>query len=189
MAGEESYLFDVLENRLESNMAREDLESLLELLGLGITGEAPVKRPCILWVSGPSGSGKGMVGNLVLEAFGSVAHAVKAETLQRRSNDIDSEIASVLEANPRLIVCDEMGGKVSEKKWMGLTGNTPWTARRPHGKEIKRVVRALWICPTIEAPHMSRNGGMADRSAALHLPKVYRGPRDSDFDARLPACR
>ena len=124
-AGDESYLFDVLENRLESNMAREDLESLLELLGLGITGEAPVKRPCILWVSGPSGSGKGMVGNLVLEAFGSVAHAVKAETLQRRSNDIDSEIASVLEANPRLIVCDEMGGKVSEKKWMGLTGNTP----------------------------------------------------------------
>ena len=138
-AGDESYLFDVLENRLESNMAREDLESLLELLGLGITGEAPVKRPCILWVSGPSGSGKGMVGNLVLEAFGSVAHAVKAETLQRRSNDIDSEIASVLEANPRLIVCDEMGGKVSEKKWMGLTGNTPLD--RPGGQSPPDCVR------------------------------------------------
>ena len=138
----------------------------------------------ILWLYGKSGGGKGMTANLIKTAFGRYAASMQLDQLERRQNDIDAAMADLLEADPCIITCDELGGSsVKQRKFYGLTGNSEFQARRPHGKTIKRTLRALWIAPTVRPPKLNVDEGMERRSAAIGFERKYEGTNPNEhFD-------
>ena len=138
----------------------------------------------ILWLYGKSGAGKGMVKNLLHAAFGRYAATATLDMLERRQGDIDAEMADLLERDPFLIACDELGGtELKQRKFYALTGNTLWKARRPYGRTIERVLRALWLAPTVNPPRLNAADGLERRSAVIGFERKYDGGNpNEDFD-------
>ena len=170
--------------RLQHNISQDDYETLLKLLGLAVTRKATDHRS-VLWLYGVSGGGKTMTANLALAAFGRHAWYCTLDMLERRVSDIDAGMADLLEANPCIIVCDELGGNaLKQKRFLTLTGGGEYQARRPHGKMIRRTLSALWIAPTVTPPRMEANEGMARRTVAIGFDRLYPedSPRRGSFD-------
>ena len=176
------HLDSVLHDRLAHNLSVEDYKALIEFWGLGLTGLAQ-QYTAILWLYGESGSGKGHVVNLTHSAFGRLAAFVKLSTFLGVRSDIDADMADVLERDPRFVTCDEMGGSPDVAKLNALTGNTPWSARRPFGKPISRTLKALWIFPCVMAPSMNVETGLRRRSRALGFERRFEGKPNENFTA------
>ena len=169
--------------RLRHNISEEDYKALLQLMGLGLARRAQQQRS-IVWLYGVSGSGKGMTKNLIGQAFGGFVGEATLAMLERRQNDIDADMADLLERDPCFILCDELGGSsIKQGKLFALTGNSKYRARRPHQRiPFNRVLRAIWVAPTTDPPKMSTSRDLRRRSAAIGFEQAYdQGNPNEDF--------
>ena len=179
--GEEERLRALLYERLKHNLSAADYAQLLKFWGLGVTRRAQYQAS-ILWLYGLSGSGKGHLVNLTQQAFGRLAATVKLSTFMQARGDIDTDLAEVLERNPLFVSCDEMSGKLPFARVNTLTGNSVWSARRPHGRAITRQLSCLWLFPTVSVPSFDADSGLRRRSRVLGFERAYQGDRNEDFD-------
>ena len=168
---------ELFEKRLKHNITEEGYDSLLKLLGLAAARKAQELR-AILWLLGTSGGGKGMVKNLLLAAFHRRCGGVSLDFLERQHDDIDVALADLLEADPLLVLCDELGGSgIKSRLLLALTGNHQFSARRPHQKvPFTGTFRALWVCPTVTPPRLDTKAGFERRSAVIGFDRKFTGP-------------
>ena len=168
---------ELFEKRLKHNIAEGGYDSLLKLLGLAATRKAQELRS-ILWLHGTSGGGKGMVKNLLRAAFHRYCGTASLDLLERRIDDIDAGLADLLEADPFLVLCDELGGDyIRASRFMSLTGNHQFSARRPHQRvPFSGSFRALWVCPTVNPPRLNSKDGTERRSAVIGFESKFVGP-------------
>ena len=174
---------ELFEKRLKHNITEEGYDSLLKLLGLAAARKAQELR-AILWLHGKSGGGKGMVKNLLMASFHRCCGAVSLDMLERLSDDINAGLADLLEADPFLVLCDELGGPgIRERRLLSWTGNHPLSARRPHQTvPFTKTLRALWVCPTVDPPRLNSKGGFERRSAVIGFDRQFKGPgANEDF--------
>ena len=159
---------ELFEKRLKHNITEEGYDSLLKLLGLAAARKAQELR-AILWLHGKSGGGKGMVKNLLMASFHRYCGTASLDLLERRIDDIDAGLADLLEADPFLVLCDELGGPgIRERRLLSWTGNHPLSARRPHQTvPFTKTLRALWVCPTVDPPRLNSKDGFERRSAVI----------------------
>ena len=174
---------ELFEKRLKHNITEEGYDSLLKLLGLAAARKAQELR-AILWLHGKSGGGKGMVKNLLIASFHRYCGAVSLDMLERLSDDINAGLADLLEADPFLVLCDELGGYgIRERRLLSWTGNHPLSARRPHQTvPFTKTFRALWVCPTVDPPRLNSRDGFERRSAVIGFDRQFKGPgANEDF--------
>ena len=174
---------ELFEKRLKHNITEEGYDSLLKLLGLAAARKAQEKRS-ILWLHGTSGGGKGMVKNLLRAAFHRYCGTASLDLLERRIDDIDAGMADLLEADPFLVLCDELGGDyIRAGRFMSVTGNHQFSARRPHQRiPFTGTFRALWVCPTVNPPRLNSKDGTERRSAVIGFDSQFMGPgANEDF--------
>ena len=174
---------ELFEKRLKHNITEEGYDSLLKLLGLAAARKAQELR-AILWLHGKSGGGKGMVKNLLMASFHRCCGAVSLDMLERLSDDINAGLADLLEADPFLVLCDELGGPgIRERRLLSWTGNHPLSARRPHQTvPFTKTLRALWVCPTVDPPRLNSKDGFERRSAVIGFDRQFKGPgANEDF--------
>ena len=174
---------ELFEKRLKHNITEEGYDSLLKLLGLAAARKAQEKRS-ILWLHGTSGGGKGMVKNLIRAAFHRYCGTASLDLLERRIDDIDAGMADLLEADPFLVLCDELGGDyIRAGRFMSVTGNHQFSARRPHQRTpFTGTFRALWVCPTVNPPRLNSKDGTERRSAVIGFESQFMGPgANEDF--------
>ena len=169
--------------RLKHNITEDGYDSLLKLLGLAAARKAQELR-AILWLHGKSGGGKGMVKNLLMASSHRYCGAMSLDMLERLSDDINAGLADLLEADPFLVLCDELGGTgIRERRLLAWTGNHPLSARRPHQRvPFTRTFRALWVCPTVDPPRLNSRDGFERRSAVIGFDRQFKGPgANEDF--------
>ena len=181
---------ELFEKRLKHNITEEGYDSLLKLLGLAAARKAQELR-AILWLHGKSGGGKGMVKNLLMASFHRCCGAVSLDMLERLSDDINAGLADLLEADPFLVLCDELGGPgIRERRLLSWTGNHPLSARRPHQTvPFTKTLRALWVCPTVDPPRLNSKDGFERRSAVIGFDRQFKGPgANEDFQQYEMRC-
>ena len=158
-----------LDLRFEGILPSNGVDWFLDLVGLAMSGKAQNWRS-ILWLWGPSGSGKGGIARLLLDAFGAKARVVSREFFSQASSggDIDTPMADVIERQPLFIIIDEFGTKqVDIGRLLSRTGDTPQSARRPHGATIEGLIFAMIVVLTVTAPSIPARTGLSRRVSVL----------------------
>ncbi len=90
--------------------------------------------------------------------------------LEHSQGDIDDALADVLEKQPLFILIDEVGSSskaLNEGKSLSRFGDSPQSARRPHGRTLTGTLRAMLVLTTVTAPTLSGKRGWERRSAVL----------------------
>lgn len=161
--------WEILARRFGKVFAQGTLQSMVELLGLAMTGLAPSYR-CLVMVTGISGTGKGGAVNAVGHAFGQRAYATETGWITRRGqSDIDATTTDILEQQPDIISIDELGEdlELNYSRVLSLTGNAQTSSRRAHGSNIRgRITSQVWTT-AVSPPDFPANTGLRRRLAVL----------------------
>ena len=134
-----------------------------------MTGKAQSWRS-ILWLWGTGGSGKGGIMKLLWAALGDKAITINRSFFLDTPGDIDDALANVLEKQPTFLMIDEFGSSkrsIDEGKLLSRTGDTPQSARRPHGHTITGNIHAMVVVATVTPPSMRTATGLKRRLAVL----------------------
>lgn len=145
-----------------------NLETLIAQVGLTLTGLA-TNYTALALICGLSGSSKGGTVALVKAALGDYAMAAPENLLERKRGDIDAGIADIIDKRPRMIAHDEIAAddRVSIAQLLGITGNKPLNARRPHGSMRSGVsIAAMWTT-AVDIPQWSGGGGILRRLSVI----------------------
>ena len=162
-------LTEALQRRLQGVLSPGGIEGFIDLVALGMTGRAQNYR-AVLWLWGRSGTGKGGILQLISAALGNKALPRGRSFLEHSQGDIDDALADVLEKQPLFILIDEVGSSskaLNEGKSLSRFGDSPQSARRPHGRTITGTLRAMLVLTTVTAPTLSGKRGWERRSAVL----------------------
>ena len=168
---DEAALDAALWARLQHNLSRGDYDALIAQLGVAAARRARDFRS-IAWLYGVPGSGKSSCSSLLVEAWGDLAAGVTHDFFERRGGDIDADLASILEADPVLIACNEITG-ARAARLNSVTGGDVMGARRPHGKIIRRALSGMLLASSVKAPKLPINEGLARRVIVFGFPRVY----------------
>ena len=173
-------LRSALWQRLRHNMDNADFGELMRALGIAIARRSR-DYISIVWLYGASGGGKGFTANLIRRALGEHGKGVSASLLSRRTGDIDADLADLLEADPVVIATHEVE-EVGIGRLNSMTGGDEMSARRPHGKTIRRALTGMMLVTSVSAPKMAADSGLRRRICVIHFPASYRGSkRDRAF--------
>lgn len=145
-----------------------NLETLIAQVGLTLTGLA-TNYTALALITGLSGSSKGGTVALVKAALGDYAMAAPENLLERRRGDIDAGIADIIDKRPRMIAHDEIAAddRVSIAQLLGITGNKPLNARRPHGSMRSGVsIAAIWTT-AVDIPQWQGGSGFLRRLSVI----------------------
>ena len=159
-----------MHSRLDIVFDEETIQHFIRLAALSLTGQAQSHRAFVL-VTGPSGSGKGGAVNILMNALGQRAMPVGVEWLmQKERNEIDAIAADVLEQQPAILSCDEIGGdsRPGESRLNSLLGNTYLNNRRPHGVLLRGRARFQLWGTAVLPPQLNPHSGIVRRLAVLH---------------------
>ena len=161
--------WEILYDRFGKVFAQGTLQSMIELLGLAMTGLSQSYRALVM-VTGPSGTGKGGSINVISHAFGRRSYATETAWLTRRGqSDIDTTTADILEYKPDIISLDELGEglELNYSRVLSVTGNAKTTARRAFGSNIQgRITSQVWTT-AVSPPEFPASTGMRRRLAVL----------------------
>ena len=113
-----------------------------------------------------------MTASLLLAAWGGLAAGKNHDFFERRGGDIDADLAGLLEADPILIVVNEVTG-ARAARLNSITGGDVMSARRPHGKTISRSLTGMVLCTSVQPPHVPSGQGLARRVIVFHFPRRY----------------
>ena len=162
-------LTEALQRRLQGVLTPDGIEGFIDLVALGMTGRAQNYK-AVLWLWGESGTGKGGILQLISAALGNKALPRGRSFLEHSQGDIDDALADVLEKQPLFILIDEVGSSskaLNEGKSLSRFGDSPQSARRPHGRTLTGTLRAMLVLTTVTAPTLSGKRGWERRSAVL----------------------
>ena len=158
-------LSQILYEHLRPNLLPAQVDSLIAAVGAAVSGRGQRYCPIIALV-GASGTGKGHVANLCLEALGQRAVKLPRSILNRPNTDINPAGADLIEAQPVLMTLDEAYSlKVAESELLTLFGdNVVGPFRRPFntGSISGRLAGSLLISTTV-LPPMNANTGLRRR--------------------------
>ena len=173
---------DYLRNHLESNrydmddrpiMDAANLQTMIDQVGLTLTGLA-TDFTAITFINGLSGSSKGGSVTLVMKALGGYAMNAPEGLLNEARGDIDAGLVDIIERQPRMIAHDEIAAetKIGIAKLLGLTGNKPLAARRPHGEMRSGVsIASIWTT-AVDIPKWQTGQGMRRRLSIIQTARV-----------------
>ena len=155
----------LLYEHLQPNLLPSQVDSLVAAVGAAVSGWGQRYCPIIALVGG-SGTGKGHVANLCLEALGRRAVKLPRSILSRPNSDINPSGADLIEAQPVLMTLDEAYSlKVAESELLTLFGdNVVGPFRRPFnpGSISGRLSGSLMVSTTV-LPSMNANSGLRRR--------------------------
>ena len=158
-------LAELLYEQLRPNLQPVQVDSLIAAVGAAVSGRGQRYCPIIALV-GASGTGKGHVANLCLEALGRRAVKLPRSILNRPNTDINPAGADLIEAQPVLMTLDEAYSlKVAESELLTLFGdNVVGPFRRPFnpGSISGRLAGSLLVSTTA-LPPMNSNTGLRRR--------------------------
>ena len=167
-------LDEALWRTLSQNMSRPDYLQLTNALGVAVA-RRNLDYGGLLWLYGASGGGKSFTANLILEALGSNAAGASAGLVGKRdfSSDIDADLAGLLERDPAVIVASEVK-RITSDRLNGLTGGDLFSARRPHGRIIRKKLTGTLLCTSVDAPRVELQTGLARRLIVIEFPEAVR---------------
>ena len=155
----------LLYEHLQPNLLPAQVDGLIAAVGAAFSGRGQRYCPIIALV-GASGTGKGHVANLCLEALGRRAVKLPRSILNRPNTDINPAGANLIEAQPMLMAIDEAYSlQVAESELLTLFGdNVVGPFRRPfkQGSVSGRLAGSLLVSTTV-LPAMNANAGLRRR--------------------------
>ena len=160
-----------LRKRLSHAFTPDDFAAFITMLGLAVTRWDI--DPTIIWLTGPSGSGKSWVARLIQRAFGDLAHQVTESTLTKR-DEIGVNLADMLVADPIFGIAIEVTS-VRDSRINSLTGRDSLSSRHPHGTMVQGVFTGRLIATSVTAPRARANEGLARRVEAFAVSKPGNG--------------
>ena len=163
-----SKLRALLRRRLEKVFDDLNFDALCGYIGLTLTGRAQARKGLVM-ILGKSGSGKSGTLNLIKDALGGYSFSANKWLEKRPLGDIDATLVDVLEKQPRMIVCEEVGqgSSVNINRLLTLTGYNEDSARRPHGTlRSGYVIGAIWTA-AVNPPEWRMNDGLKRRLAFI----------------------
>ena len=143
-----------LRKRLSHAFTEDECTAFATMLGLAVTRWDI--DPSILWLTGPSGSGKSWIARLVQAAFGDLAHDVTESTLNQR-NEIGDNLADLIVSDPVFGVAIEVSS-IRDGRLNSLTGRDSLSGRL--------------LCTSVSAPRARAHEGLARRVEAFAFEKA-----------------
>ena len=146
-----------------------NLATLINQVGLTLTARG-TNYTALTLIMGKSGSGKGGTVDLVKRALGGYAMAAPENLLERHRTDIDAGLADIIDKQPRMLAHDEIAAddQVSIARLLGLTGNKPLNARRPHGSMRSGTSPAVIWTTAVDTPNWTAGAGFMRRLSVIH---------------------
>ena len=160
-------LIEHLRTRLSHAFTPDDFAAFSTMLGLAITRWDI--DPAIIWLTGPSGSGKSWIARLVQTAFGDLAHQVTDSTLTKR-DEIGVNLADLIVSDPLFGVAIEVTS-IRDSRLNSLTGRDSLSSRYPYGKAVHGVFTGRLLATSVNAPRARAHEGLARRVEAFGFSK------------------
>lgn len=156
--------------RLGRVLTAERYRLLWRWLGLALTGRAQSYQALGLIV-GESGSGKSALARLVVAALGGRGMTLPGDWLTRPPSDTDTTRVDLIERQPLVACCDEIGTggqKIRLGALLSISGDIPQSARRPYQPvPITGCVRAAFMLPAVSPPRLNADSGIARRICVI----------------------
>ena len=143
-------------------------EILYKALTLMVGGQAGgMARGSLLYLLGESGGGKGNTARAIIDSFGRYAMVGNIDAMFARG-DINDTLATILEANPRIVIFHEALTLVIAKI-LSMTGLDDMSARGPHKPILQRRLKAGVIATAVDAPSGRMDTGAKRRLASVRF--------------------
>ena len=172
----------VLERRLEPAVpAERDRRHLQKFFTLAMGGKAGgFDLGSLFYLVGKPGGGKGNLLRFAEDSFGRYCMPVDIAALTSRG-DLNASLASVLEANPRLITLSEVT-RYQTAKALAITGRDTLSARTLYKPHVRRRLSCGIAVSSAAVPQARTDTGLERRLFVIRFDKVASVDRSTARD-------
>ena len=162
----------LVESRIKPAVPSErDRSHLQKCFTLAMGGKAgALDQGSLLYMVGKPGGGKGNLLRYAEDAFGGYCMPVDVAALTSRG-DLNSALASVLEANPRLLTMSEVT-RFQMAKSLAITGRDTLSARTLYKPHVRRRLSCAIAVSSAAVPQARTDTGMERRLFVIQFDKV-----------------